>query len=306
MTFTTSQHTVLSPRTFPVPVLVQSSFYLFNSFPGRQLLSHDGTENPANLVALSWGWRIVNPAHKWTTILFHQILEHGHLAPNEPQWWIPSWKLSFAKQICNRFKNRHRLLYLQPTVMVSGLHIQVFYTRSWTPRFPVEPLGVNCYLNHALLDYHYWIWVTDTFKIETQVIRVEAWSTDRHDSGGSLEPRLESSWWKRFCYLWLQAQTQTTVRQYHFQTIKPLGSTDCLQNPMQRDPEKLGIKCKKHKGREQRTHREVKQEAEICYKENGTLQHHNVPKALRLTASKFVYKSKTDIQILTVQIRLFS
>lgn len=37
--------------------------------------------------------------------------------------------------------------------------------------FPVQPLGVNCYLDHALLDYHYWIW--DTFKIETRVTRVE-------------------------------------------------------------------------------------------------------------------------------------
>lgn len=140
------------------------------------------------------------------------------------------------------------------------------------------------------MDYDFWIWVTFTYKSSTTC---------------SLEPTLEPSWWKRFCYLWLQAQTQTTVRHYHFQTIKPLGSTDCLQNPMQRYPKKLGIKCKKHKGRVQRTHREKLNRKQKYAGKNVTLQRYNVPKALlRLTASKVIYKSKTDIQILSVQIRL--
>lgn len=259
-----------------MPVLVQSSFYLFNSFPGRQLLSHDGTENPAGLRTLLHraedGGLLILLTNGLQSYC-HQILEHGHLAPNEPQWWIPSWKLSFANQICNRLKNRHRLLYLQPTAMVSGLHIQVFYTRSWTPKVPsaasgCELLSESCSIGLSLL----WIIIIG-FELHlrlqrrseglkgSSISRFTWWGErragDRHNSGGgSLEPRLEPSWWKRFCYLWLQAQTQTTVRQYHFQTIKPLGSTDCLQNPMQRYPEKLGIKCRKHKARVQRTHRE--------------------------------------------------
>lgn len=159
LTFTTLQHTVLSPRTFPVPVLVQSSRYLFNSFPGRQLLSHDGTENPAGLrTSLHWaedGGLLILLTNGLQSYC-HQILEHGHLAPNEPQWWIPAWKLSFANQICNRLKNRHRLLYLQPTVMVSGLHIQVFYTRFWAPKVPsaasgCELLSQPCNIGLSLL-----------------------------------------------------------------------------------------------------------------------------------------------------------
>lgn len=159
LTFTTLQHTVLSPRTFPVPVLVQSSFYLFNSFPGCWLLSHDGTENPAGL------WTLLLWAEDGGLLILltnglqsycRQVLEHGHLAPNEPQWWIPSWKLSFANQICNRLKTRHRLLYLQATAMVSGLHIQAFYPRSWTLKVPraasgCELLSESCINGLSLL-----------------------------------------------------------------------------------------------------------------------------------------------------------
>lgn len=250
LTFTTLRHTVLSPRMFPV--LVQSSFYLFNYFPGRQLLSHDGTENPAGTL-LHWAedggllMLLTNGRQSYC----HQIL-----GPNEPQWWIPSWKLSFANQICNRLENRHRLLYLRATAMVSGLHIQAFYTISWTLKVPsaaygCELLSESCIIGLSLLwiiiigfEFHLRLkrrsGVGGIKHLEAHLVRRAG---DWHDSGGgSLEP----SWWKRFWYLWLQAQTQTTVRQYHFQTIKPLGSTDCLQNPMQRYPEKLGIKCKKH------------------------------------------------------------
>lgn len=38
-------------------------------------------------------------------------------------------------------KNRHRLLYLQATAMVSGLHIQAFYTISWTLKVPSAASG---------------------------------------------------------------------------------------------------------------------------------------------------------------------
>lgn len=139
LTFTTLQHTVLSPRTFQCQFWFRAHFTCFIPF----LWWDRKASRVTDLVALSWGWRIVNPAHKWVQSYCHQILEHGHLAPNEPQWWIPSWKLSFANQICNRLQNRHRLLYLQATPMVSGLHNQVFYTRSWTHKVPSAASGCN-------------------------------------------------------------------------------------------------------------------------------------------------------------------
>lgn len=108
----------------------------------------------------------------------------------------------------------------------------------------------------------------------------------------ALEPKLEPFWWKTI--LLLEASStdwQTTVRHYHFRTIKP---TKCYAKVSR----KVGYKVQKA----QREYAKYREKLNRKYARKKTL-HHNVPKALlRLTACKLTYKSKAE---LTVQILIF-